>query len=223
MLYLQAMDGSDWTIPCPKPSGTSLSFLLGLPRRYWKSTVTPNRRRGFIFPLLVGYDLSDENRLMSAIQSRNALINKDLRRLKETAGIRINFSYYASRHSYADIARRAGESIYDISHALGHSSIKQTENYLDRFDSPCSRWAQSTGYGEVKKQSVFLNQFIPAPLLKLRDWQKRPVEGVKPRSGAAFTPAGNACGFPKAKSRLTPSPCQPPASRRRGDTHGTDQ
>jgi len=96
----------------------------------------PKSSSGFIFPLLVGYDLSDENRLMSAIQSRNALINKDLRRLKETAGIRISFSYYASRHSYADIARRAGESIYDISHALGHSSIKQTENYLDRFDSP---------------------------------------------------------------------------------------
>lgn len=95
-----------------------------------------SNKTGLVFPLLVGCDVLDASVLMRAVQSRNALVNKDLKKVGKLAGVATSFSYYASRHSYADIARRAGESIYDISSALGHSSIKQTETYLDRFDSP---------------------------------------------------------------------------------------
>ena len=62
----------------------------------------------------------------------------------------------------------------------------------------------STGYGEVKKQSVFLNQFIPAPLLKLRDWQKRPVEGLSQGQGLHSPPPEMRVVFqkPNPDSRL---------------------
>jgi len=47
--------------------------------------------------------------------------------------------------------------------------------------------------------------------------------GVRRVSGVAVTPVGNACGIPKAKSRFTPLPCQPPASQTRGDTRAQDE
>ncbi|MBK7638425.1 MAG: tyrosine-type recombinase/integrase [Saprospiraceae bacterium] len=41
---------------------------------------------------------------------------------------------HIARHSFADIARKKGISVYDISKALGHSSIAITEKYLASLD-----------------------------------------------------------------------------------------
>lgn len=51
------------------------------------------------------------------------------------AGITKKLSMHIARHSFANIARQKKANVYDISKALGHSSIKITETYLSAFDT----------------------------------------------------------------------------------------
>jgi integrase len=90
---------------------------------------------GFLFPVLdVTKDLSDTMLLHSDISSKNALINKYLKKIAKLGEIKTKISFHMARHSFADLARTEGWSIYDISKALGHKNIKVTERYLKRFD-----------------------------------------------------------------------------------------
>lgn len=51
------------------------------------------------------------------------------------AGIEKKVSMHIARHSFANIARQKKANVYDISKALGHSSLKITESYLSKFDT----------------------------------------------------------------------------------------
>jgi len=88
----------------------------------------------YIFPILEGYDVSTPTKLRNAIESRNTRINNDLKKLKERAGIDTHISFHIARHSIVGYLLHKDWSIYDISKALGHSTIKQTETYLKGFD-----------------------------------------------------------------------------------------
>ena len=68
------------------------------------------------------------------IDSKNAVINKNLKEIQKLLSIETNISFHISRHSFADILRQKDKSIYDIKTLLGHTSIRQTENYLKGFD-----------------------------------------------------------------------------------------
>lgn len=82
--------------------------------------------------------------------------------------------FHQSRHSFANIARQKKANVYDISKALGHTSLKITETYLSKFDT--------TSQDETMKQ-VFDTNSINEELLikqlqgiapdKLRDILKR--------------------------------------------------
>ena len=50
------------------------------------------------------------------------------------AGIEKTIRMHVSRHSFANIARQKKANLYDISKALGHSSLSITEAYLSKFD-----------------------------------------------------------------------------------------
>ena len=89
----------------------------------------------YIFPILEGYDISTAEKELNAISNQNALINKYLKKIADKAEVDCKLSFHVSRHSFADVARQKGMSIYNISKALGHSSIKVTENYLRGFDA----------------------------------------------------------------------------------------
>ena len=52
---------------------------------------------------------------------------------------------HVARHSFADMARQSGWSIYDISRALRHSNIAVTESYLSAIDEQ----AVDTGLDEL--------------------------------------------------------------------------
>ncbi|NBB84877.1 MAG: tyrosine-type recombinase/integrase [Bacteroidetes bacterium] len=88
----------------------------------------------YIFPLLVGYGIKTARDEVNAISSQNVLVNRALKRMAGQAGITKSVSFHIARHSFADLARRKGWSVYDISKALGHSSLKVTEKYLAGFD-----------------------------------------------------------------------------------------
>ncbi|NBB85236.1 MAG: tyrosine-type recombinase/integrase [Bacteroidetes bacterium] len=91
-------------------------------------------RETYVFPLLVGYEINTARDQANAISSQNMQINRALKRLADRAEISKSISFHIARHSFADLARRKGWSVYDISKALGHSSLKVTEKYLAGFD-----------------------------------------------------------------------------------------
>ncbi len=87
----------------------------------------------YVFPILKK-EYSDQNKLKEAISARNALVNKDLKKVAKTAGIDVPLSMHLARHTYAVIALASGMDIYSLSRSLGHSDIKITESYLKSFD-----------------------------------------------------------------------------------------
>ena len=103
-----------------------------------------------VFPMLDGYDLSTPRKLHNAKSSQNALVNKYLKKLAALAGIDKPLTTHIARHSFADLARTSGWSIYDISKALRHSSVEMTERYLKAFDSAAldNRMNELFGNGE---------------------------------------------------------------------------
>ena len=90
---------------------------------------------GWLFTALDGYDTETPVGLAGALSSRNAYANKVLVELAEMAGIQKRVSFHVARHSFADIAQKAGWSVYDISRALRHSSLNVTDQYLARLDT----------------------------------------------------------------------------------------
>ena len=79
---------------------------------------------------------SNVKRILSQqVNSKNSLLNKYLNKLAKEAGITKKVSMHIARHSFANIARQKNANVYDISKALGHSSLKITETYLSKFDT----------------------------------------------------------------------------------------
>lgn len=87
----------------------------------------------YIFPEIKKTATNDRE-LKAQISSRNALANKNLKKIAKLAGIEANISFHVSRHSYADFARSKGISLYSISKALGHSKLETTQVYLKDLD-----------------------------------------------------------------------------------------
>ena len=73
--------------------------------------------------------------LLQHTNSKNSLLNKYLGKLATLAGIEKKISMHIARHSFANIARQKKANVYDISKALGHTSLKITETYLSKFDT----------------------------------------------------------------------------------------
>ena len=97
------------------------------------------RRDGRVFVFPVYEDRADLNR-RSVLGSGTSMINNGLYSIADRLGIP-RFSSHVARHSWADLARKAGVNIYDISKNLGHSSLTVTENYLATFDQDSAELA----------------------------------------------------------------------------------
>jgi integrase/recombinase XerD len=130
-----------------KKSIKLLPYALDILKEYQTEKTNPHH---FIFPLLsdaAPYAIANNEQerttlpaniqkaMYDAINSKNVIINKGLKKLAQMAGINKPLSLHISRHSFADIARKKGISIYDIKNMLAHSSTKITEAYLSEFDS----------------------------------------------------------------------------------------
>lgn len=99
--------------------------------RYTERPDGPDER---VFPILDGYNLSTPRRVRNAIGSQNALVNKYLKELQRRAGIETKVSFHLARHTAAWRMYRSIGDVYAVSKLLGHSSVKQTERYLEGFE-----------------------------------------------------------------------------------------
>ncbi|PAP75288.1 site-specific integrase [Rubrivirga marina] len=89
----------------------------------------------YLFDALDRYDTSTPGGLHKALSSRNAYANKVLRQIAERAKIEDHLSFHVARHTFADLARKGGWSVYDVNRALRHSSLSITDGYLAGFDA----------------------------------------------------------------------------------------
>jgi len=89
----------------------------------------------YLFDALDRYDTTTPEGLHKALSSRNAYANKLLREIAKRAKIDAKVSFHVARHSFADLARKGGWSVYDVSRALRHSSLSITDGYLAGFDA----------------------------------------------------------------------------------------
>lgn len=120
----------------------------------------------YIFPLLsndaeyAGYvTQSDKDRMKPELRhkmyqdvsSKNALINKYLKKIAEKAEIAKPLSMHISRHSFAHIAQEAGAESSAIKNILGHSNLATTERYMGSFDT--SKTDETLRNVFAKKQS----------------------------------------------------------------------
>lgn len=155
---IEGMDADGNAVP------DRLQFRAGKTGKLQSVKITPPARRilaryladnadrdpdAFVFPLLDGHDLSTPTKLHNAKSSRNALANKYLKKIARLAGIEKPLSTHVARHSFADVARTSGWSVYDIKNALQHSSLEKTERYLKGFDSDALDARMDDLFGEA--------------------------------------------------------------------------
>ncbi len=74
-------------------------------------------------------------KLFNQISAKNALINKEIKKLATLAGIEKKVSLHTSRHSFARVAKQKGIDNSMLKDLLAHSSLKTTENYMGSFDT----------------------------------------------------------------------------------------
>lgn len=89
----------------------------------------------FIFPILKrGIDYSLNRVLKRKVDSKNTMVNEDLKLIAKAAGIEINVAFHISRHSAAYRMLLEGVDIYTISKAMAHENVSITETYLRGID-----------------------------------------------------------------------------------------
>jgi integrase len=97
-----------------------------------KHGTKPINPDSYIFPFLKnGMNASQQ---MAQIKQATKQTNKYIKRIAEVIGIKQDISTYTARHSFATVLKRSGVNVAFISDALGHSTIKVTENYLGSFE-----------------------------------------------------------------------------------------
>ncbi|AMM51207.1 hypothetical protein TH61_08495 [Rufibacter sp. DG15C] len=91
-------------------------------------------KSGFIFPILGSYH-DTEQKIKNRVKKIMKEVNSNLRTVAQAVKIDFNITTYVARHSYATVLKRQNVSTSQISEALGHSSEKITQVYLDSFEN----------------------------------------------------------------------------------------
>ncbi|OLY90606.1 Site-specific recombinase XerD [Cnuella takakiae] len=86
----------------------------------------------YVFPILQ-QGLSDL-RIYDRVQNFVGLVNYWMKEILQNLGIDKKATTYVARHTFSTVLKRSGASTEFIQEALGHTSMKTTESYLDSFE-----------------------------------------------------------------------------------------
>ena len=86
----------------------------------------------YLFPILSSFHKTDQQKV-NRIHKIIAKVNKSLKEIGERLNIPIDLTTYVARHSFATVLKRSGVNTSLICEALGHSSERVTQIYLDNF------------------------------------------------------------------------------------------
>jgi len=87
---------------------------------------------GYVFPVLRD-DMTDSQRFY-AIGRFVRRANKALKQIEQELALPVRLRTYTLRHTFSRVMRFNGASAYDVKEALGHESLKTTENYLNTLE-----------------------------------------------------------------------------------------
>lgn len=91
----------------------------------------------YVFPILE--ENPSPQRERDLVQHFTKFINKYMKRIGKELGFEKPLTTYVARHSFSTVLKRGGAPIEYIAEALGHSSLKTTESYLDSFEDDVKR------------------------------------------------------------------------------------
>lgn len=86
----------------------------------------------YLFPILSSFHKTEQQKV-NRIHKIIAKVNKSLKEIGERLNIPIDLTTYVARHSFATVLKRSGVNTSLIGEALGHSSERVTQIYLDSF------------------------------------------------------------------------------------------
>ena len=97
----------------------------------------------FVFPYLKNEDFADidgqnnfnqiSEKQYKMIKHNTIVYNRNLKKIKDYYGFKINLTSHAARHSFASLLLSMGDvNTFDIQQMLGHSSIQITDKYLQK-------------------------------------------------------------------------------------------
>lgn len=86
----------------------------------------------YLFPILSSYHKTEQQKV-NRIHKVIAKVNKALKEIGKELNIPIDLTTYVARHSFATVLKRSGVNTSLICEALGHSSERVTQIYLDSF------------------------------------------------------------------------------------------
>ena len=86
----------------------------------------------YLFPILSNFHKTEQQKV-NRIHKIIAKVNKSLKEIGERLNIPIDLTTYVARHSFATVLKRSGVNTSLIYEALGHSSERVTQIYLDSF------------------------------------------------------------------------------------------
>jgi len=99
-------------------------------------------------------------KLMNDVNSKNALINKYLKKIAEKAGITKNLTFHIARHSFARIAREKQVDNNHLKNILGHSDITITERYMGNFETAETDAVMSSIFDEPKDPKEKIKELL---------------------------------------------------------------
>jgi site-specific recombinase XerD len=123
--YKRMKTGRNYNIAILKPAQDILMF--------YKECMIDEQ--DYIFPILSKARHLTETSRKNRIHKILVLTNTDLNTISEKAELKTKLTTYVARHSYATVLKKSGISTSIISEAMGHSSERTTQIYLDSFEN----------------------------------------------------------------------------------------
>ena len=161
-------------------SGTELSYQMDKNGKRWQNELVegaleileqyrtaPHKPSDYIFPFLDSQkawaiqSFSDSDTmgeplrkdLFDNISSKTTLLNKNLKKIAEIAGIDKKVTFHTSRHTFAYLAMKGNLPAKVTQNLLGHSSVKTTEVYMGNFSHRETSIALKQVYSQLDKGS----------------------------------------------------------------------
>lgn len=132
----RAEDGAGWRVSYQMGKTGKRNSVLLVPQAL--ALIEPYLDRpagGYLFDALDRYKTGTAPGMDKALRSRNAYVNRLLGEIAERAKVGKPISFHTARHTFADLARKNGWNLYDVSRALRHSDLRVTDTYLSAFDN----------------------------------------------------------------------------------------
>jgi integrase len=101
----------------------------------------------FIFPYIKELP-TDIKEYQKVIDSRNVIVNRNLKIIAGLVGITQDLSFHIARHTFAFHLKKKSDNIHVIKESLGHSKSSTTEQYLQSLDDETLDKEMDKLYGE---------------------------------------------------------------------------